>query len=190
MAPSNSRTPESVASTVHDALAQISSVELAAAMSLTNSRISFTMHRSGWLLVAVCIAFGFRDLGFSKGLLGGLLVVASLLIHEVAHVAAASFFSVPVHAIGIKFIGAYTHRKYASQRLHDVLIAAAGPLSSLLLTLASFYLPKVGIWLAEWNFGIVVLNLLPFPGTDGFRILKTIFWPDAAIYGLSLPTAA
>ncbi|SRR6266567_4917238 len=155
-------------------------------MLLTNSRISFTMHRSGWVLVAVFIAFGYRDLGFTKGLLGGLLVVASLVIHELAHAAAASLFGVPVHGIGIKFIGAYTHRKYASRRLHDVLIAAAGPLSSLLLTVASFYVPKIGVWLAEWNFGIVVLNLLPFPGTDGFRILKTIFWPDAAIYGLNL----
>jgi Zn-dependent protease len=159
-------------------------------MPFTRSRISFTMHRSGWLLVAVFIAFGYRDLGLMKGVLGGALVVGSLLIHELAHAAAASFFGVTVHGIGIKFIGAYTHRKYANRRVHDVVIAAAGPLSSLLLTLASFYVPKVGIWLAEWNFGIVVLNLLPFPGTDGYRILKTIFWPDAAIYGLSLARTA
>jgi Zn-dependent protease len=159
-------------------------------MPFTSSRISFTMHRSGWLLVAVFIAFGYRDLGFMNGVLGGALVVGSLLIHELAHAAAASFFGVTVHGIGIKFVGAYTHRKHASRRVHDVVIAAAGPLSSLLLMLASFYVPKVGIWLAEWNFGIVVLNLLPLPGTDGYRILKTIFWPDAAIYGLKLTPVA
>ena len=159
-------------------------------MTSTNSRFSFTMHPSGWLLIAVFMGFGYRDLGFTRGVIGGLLVVVSLILHELAHVAAASFFDVRVHGIGIKFIGAYTHRKYASKRAHDAVIAAAGPLSSLLLTLASFYVPKVGVWLAEWNFGIVVLNLLPFPGTDGFRILKSIFWPDAAIYGLNQPTAA
>jgi Zn-dependent protease len=59
-----------------------------------------------------------------------------------------------------------------------------------LLTLACFFIPKAGVWLAEWNFGIVVLNLLPVPGTDGYRILKTLFWPDAAVYQPKVPDAA
>jgi Zn-dependent protease len=159
-------------------------------MSLTGSRISFTIHRSGWLLIAVFIALGCRDLGFTNGLLGGVLIVASLLIHELAHTSAAALFDVPVYGIGIKFVGTYTHRKHASRRLHDVIIAASGPFSSLFLTVASFFVPKIGVWLAEWNFGIAVLNLLPFPGTDGYRILKTLFWPDAAIYQPKLPDAA
>ena len=116
--------------------------------------------------------------------LGAVLVVVSLLIHELGHAATATLLGVPVHGIGLKLVGAYTHRKYASRPLHDVIIAAAGPLSSLFLTVASFFVPKVGVWLAGWNLGIVVLNLLPFPGTDGYRILKTLFWPDAAIYQL------
>jgi hypothetical protein len=53
-------------------------------MSLTGSRISFTMHRSGWLLIAALIALGCRDLGFPNGVIGGLLVIASLLLHELA----------------------------------------------------------------------------------------------------------
>ena len=159
-------------------------------MSLTGSRISFTIHGSGWLLIAVFIAFGFRDLGFKNGVFGGVLVVGCLLIHELAHAATATLFGVPVYGIGIKFVGAYTHRKYASRRLHDVIIAASGPLSSLFLTVASFFVPKVGVWLAEWNFSIVVLNLLPFPGTDGYRILKTLFWPDAVVYRPKIPDAA
>ena len=159
-------------------------------MSDTSARFSFTMHGSGWLLIGVLLALGFRDLGVVNGAMGGMLVVVSLLLHELAHATAALLFHVPVHGIGIKFLGAYIHRKYARRRLHDVLIAASGPLASLFLTLASFFVPKVGVWLAEWNFGIVVLNLLPFPGTDGYRILKTIFWPDAAIYRQKLPEAA
>ena len=159
-------------------------------MSRTGSRISFTMHRSGWLLIAALTAIGIRDLGFPNGVIGGLLVVASLLLHELAHATAAALFDVPVYSIGIKFVGAYTHRKYARRPLHDVLIAAAGPLASLFLTAASFFVPKVGVWLAEWNFGIVFLNLLPFPGTDGYRILKTLFRPDAAVYQMKLRDAA
>ena len=159
-------------------------------MSLAGTRVRFTLHRSGWVLIAVLMAFGWRDLGLEKGIAGGLLVTLSLVIHELAHTLAARLFSVPVHGIGIKFVGAYTHRRYASRPLHDIVIAAAGPVASLLLTLASFFVPRVGIWLAEWNFGIAFINLLPLPGTDGYRILKTLFRPDMAIYRPKVPDAA
>ena len=151
-------------------------------MTLFGTRVSFTIHPSGWFLIVVLIALGYRDLGLEKGIAGGLLVALSLVIHELAHVAAASWFAVPVHGIGIKLKGAYTFRKYASRRMHDVVIAAAGPMANLVLTFASFFVPKIGVWLAEWNFGIAFMNLLPLPGSDGYRILKTIFWADAAIY--------
>jgi Zn-dependent protease len=122
--------------------------------------------------------------------LGGVLFVVSLLIHELGHATAAVLFDVPVYRIGLKFVGAYTHRRYARRPLHDVVISASGPLASLFLTVASLFVPKVGVWLAEWNFAIVVLNLIPLPGTDGYRILKTLFWPDAAIYRSKLPDVA
>ena len=146
------------------------------------SRISFTVHPSGWFLIAVLIGFGWRDLGLGKGILAGLLVTLCLVIHELAHVLAASFFSVPVQRVGIKFKGAYTFRKYARRRMHDIMIAAAGPLANLLLMYLSFFIPKIGNFLAEWNCGIAVMNLLPLPGTDGFRIVKTIFRADRSIY--------
>jgi Zn-dependent protease len=127
--------------------------------------------------------------------IGALLVVVSLLLHELAHTATATLLRVPVHGIGLKLVGAYTHRKYATRPLHDVLIAASGPLASLVLTFASFYLtrigitPKVAVWLAEWNFSIAFINLLPIPGTDGYRMLKSMFWPDAAVYAGRLENA-
>ncbi len=159
-------------------------------MPRTNSRISFTIHRSGWLVIAVFFAFGFRDLGFANGVLGGVLIVVSLLMHEGGHAVAAVLLDVPVYRIGLKFVGAYTHRKHASRPLHDVVISASGPLASLIMTAVSFFVPKVGVWLAEWNFGILAVNLIPVPGTDGYRILKTLFWPDAAIYQPKLPDVA
>jgi len=159
-------------------------------MSQTVSRISFTMHRSGWLPVTALIALGIRDLGFPNGVFAGVLVVASMLVHELGHTSAALFFRVPVYGIGIKLVGAYTHRKHARRPMHDVIIAASGPACSLLLTVPSLFVPKIGAWLAVWNLGIVVLNLLPFPGTDGYRILKTLFRPDAAIYPAGLRDAA
>lgn len=150
-------------------------------MSFAGIRIVFTVHRSGWLLIAVLMGLGFRDLGLA-GIAAGLLVTLSLVIHELAHVLAALTFAVPVHGIGIKFIGAYTSRKHAARRRHDVLITAAGPLANLVLMFASFFVPRIGVWLAEWNCGIALLNLLPVPGTDGYRILKTLFWPDVSTY--------
>lgn len=156
----------------------------------SRSRIAFTVHPSGWLLVAVLIGFGWRDLGLGKGILGGLLVTLCLVIHELAHVIAASLFAVPVHGVGINLKGAYTFRKYARCRMHDVMIAAAGPLANLLLMYLSFFVPKIGIFLAEWNCGIAVMNLLPLPGTDGLRILKTIFRADKSIYAPKLPEMA
>jgi len=148
--------------------------------------MKITIHRSGWLLIAVLIAFSFRNLGLMRGVIAGLLIAVSLLIHEIAHTLAARMFGVRVHGIGLKLVGAYTHRKYASKPLHDVVIAAAGPLSNLMLTFGLFFIPEIGIrlaaWLAVWNFGIALFNLIPLPGTDGYRILATIFWPDVAIY--------
>lgn len=157
---------------------------------LSGRGISFTVHRSGWVLIAILIAFGYRDLGLENGILGGLLVTLCLVIHELAHVLAAWCFAVPVHGIGIKFKGAYTFRKYAGCRMHDIAIAAAGPLANLLLMVASFFVPQVGALLAEWNCGIAVMKLLPLPGTDGYRILKTIFRSDAAVYGPELSSIA
>lgn len=159
-------------------------------MLLSRARIAFKIHPSGWVLVAVLIAFGYRDLGLEKGILGGLLVTLCLIIHEVAHVLTASFLDVPVQGLGIRLVGAYTFRKYARRRRHDIIIAAAGPMANLVLMYFSFFVPKIGIFLAEWNCGIALMNLLPLPGTDGLRILKTIFWPDMSIYGRKLPEAA
>jgi len=159
-------------------------------MLIAGRGVSFTIHRSGWGLIAILIAFGYRDLGLEKGILGGLLVTLCLVIHELAHVLAAWCFAVPVHGIGIKFKGAYTFRRYAGRPMHDVAIAAAGPLANLLLMFASFYVPRIGVWLAEWNCGIALMNLLPLPGSDGYRILKTIFRPDLSIYGQKIADLA
>jgi Zn-dependent protease len=142
-------------------------------------RFPFVIHRSGWILVAALIFCGVRDLGFREAIPGSALVILSLLVHEGAHVLAAFTFKVPVSEVGINLIGAYTRRRHASCRLHEVTIASAGPLASILLIVALFFVPRIGPWLAAWNLAIAVLNLAPFPATDGHRILKTIFWSSS-----------
>lgn len=144
----------------------------------TRSRIRLVVPFSGWLLIAVLIVCGMRDLGIWAGVPAAAMVIFSLGIHELAHISAALAFGVPVHEAGLKFIGAYTRRERARRRRHEIAIAAAGPFASMLLFFVLFFIPKMGPWLSAWNLGIVVLNLLPYPGTDGHRILKTIFFQN------------
>lgn len=139
------------------------------------TRIRIAVSRSGWFLIAALIAIGIRDLGIANGIAGALMVVVSLAMHELAHVAAALACDVPVYEVGMKGLGAYNRRQPATRRRHEVVIAAAGPFANVLLFFGLFFVPKIGPWLSAWNLGILVLNLAPYPGTDGFRILKTIF---------------
>ena len=141
----------------------------------TRTHIRLVVPFSGWLLIAVLIGIGIRDLGIWAGVAGALTVVFSVGFHELAHVIAALAADVPVHEAGLKFIGAYTRRQPAKHRRQEIAIAAAGPLASVLLFFVLFFVPKIGPWLSAWNLGIVVMNLAPFPGTDGHRIFKTIF---------------
>jgi len=146
-------------------------------LSISSTRVSFVIPFSGWLLIATIIVCGAKDLGLGDGVAGAWMVIVSLIVHELAHVLTAFAFHVPVYEVGIRFIGAYTRRKHASSRMEEIAISAAGPFASLMLFFFLFFLPKIGPWLAAWNAGILVLNLAPLPGTDGHRILKTLFWP-------------
>jgi Zn-dependent protease len=103
------------------------------------------------------------------------MVIFSLGVHELGHVVAALAADVPVYEVGMKFIGAYTRRQRAGSRRQEIAISAAGPLASVLMFFVLFFVPKIGPWLSAWNLGIVVLNIAPYPGTDGYRILKTLF---------------
>ena len=139
------------------------------------TRIRIHVPPSGWLLIAVLIALGIRDLGFWNGIAGALLVLFSLAMHEAAHVLMAVACDVPVYEVGIKFLGAYNRRQQAPSRLQEIAISAAGPFQNALLFVGLFFVPKIGPWLSAWNLGILILNIAPYPGTDGFRILKMIF---------------
>lgn len=141
----------------------------------TKTRIRIVIYRSGWLLIAVLIPCCIRDLGMWDGVAAALLAIFSLGIHELGHIFAALAAGVPVHEAGLKFIGAYTRRKPAASRLQEIGISAAGPFASTLLFFIMFFVPRIGPWLSAWNLGVLVLNLVPYPGTDGHRILKTIF---------------
>lgn len=142
---------------------------------MSRFRIPFCMHRTGFLLVLLCIVLGVRLGGWKLGPALGALLIASLLIHEVGHIAMATFLKVPVREFGLKLWGAYVRRAHAPSRWDEILIAASGPLMNLLIVIPLIFIPRLGVQLAICNLLIGVNNLLPFPSSDGLRILRNLW---------------
>jgi Zn-dependent protease len=141
--------------------------------------VPFKMHSNGWFLLAFCFAFGIWTGGWQLGLPIGAFLVASLLMHEVGHMLAATLLGVPVREFGLRLAGAYNRRAYATRRRDEILISSAGPLMNLCLVIPLLFLPRLGAQLATCNLLLCVVNLLPLPSSDGLRILRTI-WSSSA----------
>ncbi len=104
----------------------------------------------------------------SDALLSG---TAAMLLHEMAHVAAALALRVKVHRIGINWRGPYVMREYGTAR-RNLSITLAGPGMNLALALLFHrIIPNF----AFCNLIIGVTNLLPLPSSDGARALHLIF---------------
>jgi Zn-dependent protease len=137
-------------------------------------RIPFCMHRTGWILVLLCVVLGVRVGGWQFGILEGALFLSSLLLHEAGHLLAAAFLGVPVREFGLELRGAYIKRAHATCRRDEILIAASGPLMNLLVVVPVMYLPHLGPRVALCNLVLCVINLLPLPSSDGMRILRNL----------------
>ncbi len=135
--------------------------------------IPFHMHSSGWLVVAFCYVLGIRLSGWWLGLVVAALMVASLLLHEVGHMLAATFLGVQVSEFGLCLKGAYNRRAPSSRR-REVLISSAGPLMNLVLVIPFLFVPVFGVSLALCNLMLCIFNLLPLPSSDGLRILRAL----------------
>ena len=92
----------------------------------------------------------------------------------------ATRLRVPVKEFGLRMGGAYNRRAYATRRRDEVLISAAGPMMNLLLVVPFLFVPQIGPQLALGNLALGLVNLLPFPSSDGLRILRTL-------WGVGLP---
>jgi Zn-dependent protease len=138
-------------------------------------KVPFRMHRTGWFLVLFCVILGIRIGGWQLGLPVGALLLASLLLHEAGHMLTATFLRVPVREFGLKLGGAYNRRAYATRRRDEILIAASGPLTNLLLIAPVIFVPRLGPQLATCNLVLGVVNLLPLPSSDGLRILRNLW---------------
>jgi Zn-dependent protease len=141
---------------------------------LLRLKVPFCMHRKGWFLILFCFAIGVRMSGWQLGLLLGVLLLASILLHEISHLLTATLFRVPMYELGIKPAGAYIRRAPARRRRDEILIAASGPMVNLLIVIPLIFVPKLGYQIAMCNLVIGVVNLLPLPSSDGLRVLRNL----------------
>jgi Zn-dependent protease len=121
------------------------------------------------------------------GLIGALLLFASVLTHELSHALMAKRRGLPVAGITLHGLGgaALVEREPASPR-DELWITAVGPLTSFALALAggaAWLVPGAppGVTpllahLVVMNLTVGIFNLLPGLPLDGGRLLRAILW--------------
>ncbi|HEY8533645.1 MAG TPA: site-2 protease family protein [Micromonospora sp.] len=123
------------------------------------------------------------------GLLGGVLLVGSILVHELAHALVARRVGVTVDGITLWLLGGVARlRNEPTSPVADLAVAVIGPLAS--LALGAFfgvlsYLTATGGatltaatlgYLALANVVLAVFNLVPAAPLDGGRVLRALLW--------------
>jgi Zn-dependent protease len=99
-----------------------------------------------------------------------LLIVLCMVCHECGHILAARFHHVPVHKIGVNWMGMYIQRARTSG-WPEVTVCIAGAAMNLALA-AAFW--NVNHWFALCNLTFGWVNLLPIPHSDGSHALEAI----------------
>jgi Zn-dependent protease len=144
-----------------------------------------------WVLASSYFPAEFKDwpqwLYWLMGAAATIMLFVSVLLHELGHSIVAQRHKVPVPSItlflfgGVSQIGAEPPSANA-----EFLIAAAGPLVSLILAIL-FYLvqplvagvePLLGLakYLAYVNLALALFNLIPGYPLDGGRVFRAIVW--------------
>ena len=122
------------------------------------------------------------------GLINGLIILFSILIHELSHSLVAQRFGLNVTEIELYLFGGVSKIEEEPRTpKSEVLIAIVGPLSSLLIggfMLLMFILPislpafllVTLFYSGISNIGLGIFNLLPAFPIDGGRILRAFLW--------------
>jgi len=149
-----------------------------------------------WLLFAGLIVVGFgpamsEQYGEARGYVGALafavLLLLSVLLHEVGHCVVARGFDLPVRSITVTFLAGLTEiTKPPQTPAREYAVAVVGPMVSLLLAgvgWASRDLFQPGSMpfllatiVAASNGLVAAFNLLPGLPLDGGRVLRSAVW--------------
>lgn len=129
----------------------------------------------------------------------GLSVIASVLLHEVAHALAARAFGGQVDHIALTLWGGHTqYRARSAATVPSIVISLVGPATNALIALAARALapdaaqhPALAaccFYIATLNLGLAVFNLLPGLPMDGGRAVEALL--GAVLRDRSLGTIA
>jgi Zn-dependent protease/CBS domain-containing protein len=153
-------------------------------------------------LIMLLFAYGLADRtlpGYAPGLavvvyavtgvVGALLLLVSLLVHEVAHALTARRAGIPVRDMTLWALGGLTRMDQPTTARGAFAVAVSGPLASLLLGGAllgvaagvdatlGWRIPVAVLgWLGGMNLLLGVFNLLPAAPLDGGRVLQAALW--------------
>ncbi len=146
-------------------------------ISKSHSFVPLQFQASPWAAVPALILWSWSDslFGSAGGVMGFLVLVCCLVIHELGHLALARANNVPVKAIGFSPLGSFIRRGRSESPTAELLISLAGPGASILLAIA-FLVESSAMahWLAHINLIIAGSNLLPVKGCDGYRALLAL----------------
>ncbi|MEG9225940.1 site-2 protease family protein [Aeromicrobium sp. Sec7.5] len=150
--------------------------------------------RPGAVLMGVVLVALFAprldDAGFGQPWLVAVLAVASLylsvLLHEIAHVAAARHYGLPVHSVTLHLLGGETLLESDSATARQELVTSiAGPVASAVVGLAGLGAgavlapgsnAEVLMTLGWINVLVAGINMLPALPLDGGRVVRAIAW--------------
>ena len=126
------------------------------------------------------------DDGYAAAALFSVLLLASVLLHEVGHCVVARLLGLPVRSITVTFLAGSTEITEPPQTpAREYAVAVAGPMVSLLLAglaaagalLVDGGAVQTALELAAVSNGVVaVFNLLPGLPLDGGRVLRAVLW--------------
>lgn len=122
------------------------------------------------------------------GFLNGVVILLSILIHELAHSLWAQKYELKVSEIELHLFGGVSKMEEEPQNpKNELVISAVGPLSSLLIG-ASFlllffsgisfpnFLMVIFLYSGISNIGLGIFNFLPAFPMDGGRVLRAYLW--------------
>lgn len=155
-----------------------------------------------WWVILPMVAFGMfvttrtatdpAAISAVVSVLGSVLLLASVVVHELGHAVVAVRRRVEVTRVAVSLLGGYSEMSFDESRPQDqALIVLSGPLVSGVLALAfavaAWLSPAAGgladmFWLvALVNGGVAVFNALPAFPLDGGRFLRAVLvWRGSA----------
>jgi len=147
------------------------------------------LHWSWWIafvLITYSFNVSFKSVyganshgGLFYGAITAFFILASILIHEMAHAVTAMSRGVKVSSIRVFFFGGIAEfDREIDNADSEILVSAAGPAASLLMAIG-FFMLKGNIMsdnLMRIQLFIAGLNLIPVFPLDGGKILRSILW--------------